>query len=665
MEGMSLLSRVRHALLPRCARRLALPATFLTLCAGSLLAALVPAGATAAEYIAPPAYVGSATCTACHRAEAEAWAGSDHAHAWTLPSEATVLGDFDDASFEHGGTTSRFFREDGGYFIETEGADGVRRAYPVVGVAGVDPLQQYLLAPAPGRTQVYDVAWDVEGRRWYPVFPDQAPPPGDGLHWTGPYKSWEARCAECHATGYTRNYDPARRAYAPELAEKGVGCETCHGPGSAHAAWAADPATPRAPGLTEARLTVDLAASAGTEIGVCAACHSRRDAFADGIPVPGTPYHDAYALALLRDGVYHADGSILDEVFETGSFVQSKMYARGVRCSTCHEPHAGRLRAEGNAVCTQCHSPAGNPDFPTLQPGLYDDPAHHFHEAGGEGARCVSCHMPARTYMGVDARRDHAFRIPRPDLATETGGPDACTTCHTDRDPAWAAGEIATRFPASAHRGAHFATTLAAARWSVAEQAEALVALAADTSAAGIVRATALDLLATAADPALAARTAALLADPDPLVRAATATVQRAAPPAERLRALLPAYRDPVRAVRVAAARASLDALGTPPPAEVAPYLETALRDWQAALAVNADFPETQLQIGGAALTTRNWPLAIAAFREAVTLDPQRVDAWSVLVRLLAATGSGAAAGAALEEALAANPGDPSLLGLR
>jgi predicted CXXCH cytochrome family protein len=630
-----------------------------------LLAVLAPAVAMPAEYVAPPDYVGSTACTACHRAEAAAWAASDHERAWTLPTEATVLGDFNDASFEHGGTTSRFFRADGGYFIETEGADGVRRAYAVVGVAGVDPLQQYLLAPAPGRTQVYDIAWDVEGRRWYPVFPDQAPPPGDGLHWTGPYKSWEARCAECHATGYARNYDPARRTYAPETAESGVGCEACHGPGAAHVAWAADPATPRAPGLTEARLTVDLAASAETEIGVCAACHSRREAFADGLPVPGTPYHDAYALALLRDGLYHADGSILDEVFEIGSFVQSKMYARGVRCSNCHEPHAGRLRAEGNAVCTQCHSPAGNPAFPTQRPALYDDPAHHFHEPGTPGAECRSCHMLPRTYMGVDLRYDHGFRLPRPDLAAETGAPDACTGCHGDRDAVWAAAEIAARFPDSGRRGPHPSTIIAAARWSPAAQADALLALAADPQAAGILRASALDMLAPIADVAIADRTAPLLADPHPLVRAAAASVQRGAAPPERLHVLLPALRDPVRAVRIAAAKASLGALGAPPPAEGAPYLAAALAEWQAALEASADFPETQLQIGGAALTTRNWPLAIRAFREAVTLDPQRVDAWSVLVRLHAALGDGTAAGAALDAALAANPGDPVLLGLR
>lgn len=616
------------------------------------------AGSSAPE---PPAYVGSTACAGCHAATAEAWSGSDHANAWTLPTDATVLGDFDDAVHEHGGQTTRFYRKDGGFFIETEGPDGARRAYPVVGVAGIDPLQQYLLSPEPGRTQTYDIAWDVKARRWYPVFPGNRPLPGDGFHWTGPYKSWEARCAECHATGYVRNYAPATRTYAPTLAEIGVGCESCHGPGAAHVDWAADPKTWTAtPGLTARGLTVDLAASAETEVEQCATCHSRREAHGDGNPVPGTPYHDAFTLELLRDGLYHSDGAIQDEVFEAGSFLQSKMYARGVRCSNCHEPHAATLRAEGNAVCTQCHSPAGNAEFPTLRPALYNDPAHHFHEPGTAGAECRACHMLPRTYMGVDLRYDHGFRVPRPDLAAQTGAPDACTGCHADRDATWAAGEIAARFPGSTRRGAHPSTIIAAAWWSAEGQADALLALAADPEASGILRATALDLLAPIADEALANRAAGLLGDPDPLVRTAAATLQRGLRPEVRAARLAPALDDPLQAVRIAAAKAML---GVPPAADpgTAAAQARAADEWRASLSARSDFPETHLQIAGSALTTRDWALAVSAFREAVSLDPQLVDAWLMIARIEAALGDGAASLRTLDEALEANPQHPAL----
>jgi predicted CXXCH cytochrome family protein len=614
----------------------------------ALTLAILALGSAAA---AAPDYVGSAACADCHEGASEAWAGSDHALAWTLPSAATVLGDFDDASFEHHGVVTRFTRRGDAFVIETEDADGARRSFDVVGVAGIRPLQQYLLQPEAGRTQAFDIAWDTVNRRWYPLYPDQVLQPRDGLHWTGPYKSWEARCAECHATGYRRNYDPATNRYAPEQAEIGVGCEACHGPGAAHVAWAGGERS--APDPTYG-LTADLAA-AEAQIQQCAGCHARREDFFDGNPVPGTPFHDSYNLALLRDGLYHPDGSIQAEDYEYGSFLQSRMYARGVRCSDCHEPHSARLRAEGNAVCTQCHSPAGNPRFPSLRLAAYDDPAHHFHAPGTPGAQCRSCHMIERTYMGVDARRDHSFRVPRPDVSVTTGAPNACTDCHRDRDAAWAAAELERRFPDSAHRGPHFATVFAQARWDAAQRAPELLELAADPQAAGIVRATALDLLAPVADAGIADRAAALLADPDPLVRAAAAGVQRGAPAEARLDRLLPALEDRVRAVRVSAARALLGAPGD------APALRAAMAEWQAALAARADFPETHLQIGGAALTARNFELARAAFGEAVAMDPQLVDGWTMVVRIAAATGDTAGARAALATALAANPGDPTL----
>jgi predicted CXXCH cytochrome family protein len=448
------------------------------------------------------------------------------------------------------------------------------------------------------------------------------------------------------------------------MAEIGVGCESCHGPGEAHAAWAAAPdgdGAARWPGLTATGLTVDLGVSAEVEIEQCAGCHSRREAFFDGNPLPGTPYHDSYNLALLRDGLYAADGQIEAENYEFGSFLQSKMYAKGVRCSDCHDPHSVALRAEGNAVCAQCHSPAGNDRFPTLRKALYDDPEHTFHPAGSEGAACASCHMPQQVYMGVDWRRDHGFRIPRPDLAAATGAPDVCTSCHTDRDPEWAAVEIAERFPDSTHRGPSFATAFAQARRDPAAQSGELMALAERDDLAGIVRATALDMLAPVTDPAIAERTAPLLADPDPLVRGAAATLQRARPPGPRLERLTPVLGDRLRTVRVAAAKAMLGADLTGVPEAGAGALTTASAEWRSALLSRADFPETHMQIGGAALGMRNLDLAESAFREAVALDPQRVEAWVMLARIDAATKGREAVVETLNQAHAANPDDATI----
>ncbi|MCT8161387.1 multiheme c-type cytochrome [Pseudoruegeria sp. SHC-113] len=612
-----------------------------------------------------PAYVGSAACADCHEGETTAWQGSHHAKAWLPPTPGNVLGDFDNATFTLDGLTTRFFREDGAYMVEVQEPDGSQRIYPIHSTAGIAPLQQYLIETEPGRLQSFDVVWDVEEERWYHLYPESDLSPADGLHWSGAYKNWNARCAECHATNYEKNYDPVSKTYASTQTEIGVGCEACHGPGQAHVEWAQlgviNPAFTDA--TDDAGFTMSFSPDDPiAEREQCAGCHSRREAFGNGNPLPGTAYDEAYRLALLRPGLYHDDGSILDEVYVYGSFLQSKMAAKGVRCSNCHEVHSAGLIAEGNATCTQCHSPAGNPDFPSLALADYDTPEHHFHEAGSEGAQCKSCHMIERTYMGVDGRRDHSFRVPRPDLATTSNAPDACTGCHTDQTPAWAASELEARFPESRHRGPHFATTFANARANPARQINALAQIALATDQPAIIRATAMELMRGAESPEAAAALASLLTDPDPMVRAAAASLQRAAPDLDKVQRLLPALSDPSRLVRLAAVLEMFAAPIARLPQPSAQAFSAAASDWRDTLMVRADFPEAHLIMGGAALTLRNIPAATQAFSEAVRLDPQLVQAWSMLARIKAATGDPDGARATIADGLQANPSDPLLL---
>lgn len=627
------------------------------------------ATAGAAAQRATPAHVGSETCAACHADEMDAWRRSHHQLAWTLPTQATVLGDFDDAEFVHDDIATHFRRTDDKFIIETEGADGSTREFTVAGVAGIAPLQQYLVETEPGRLQSFDVAWDANEGRWYHLYPDQQLPPGDGLHWTGPYKNWNARCAECHATGFAKNYDLQTRTYASQQAELGVGCEACHGPAEAHLQWADGPEEYEAPigiALSDVGLTVDyLGQSPGIEINQCAGCHARREPFGDGNPVPGTAFHDAYRLSLLREGLYHVDGTILDEVYVYGSFLQSKMYQNGVRCTDCHDPHKAELKFQGNSVCTQCHSSAANPRFPTLRSADYDTPTHHFHEQGSEAAACKACHMVERTYMGIDGRRDHSFRIPRPDVSVDTGAPNACVDCHEDRDAKWAAAELAKRFPDSDNRGPHAAEVFALARANPSEAAEALFAVADDTELPEIIRATALDLLVTRQNEADAMRAAAHLDDPHPLIREAAVALQQSAPPDELIERLAPLLSDPARSVRLAAARAILPVPPEQIPNDSVAYARAAMGEWRASLMARADFPETHLVLGGAALVTRNFNAAEAAFSQVVQLDPQRADAWQMIVRLRAAMGDHEGARTALAQGLSAIPGDQTLLSMQ
>ncbi|WP_172292853.1 multiheme c-type cytochrome [Pseudoruegeria sp. HB172150] len=627
-----------------------------------LLLSAVPAVAQEA-----PAYVGSENCIDCHTDEARAWSGSHHALAWTWPSTETVVADFDGTTFSLGKMTARFsISEAGRYHVDVTETDGTTTGYDVHSVVGIEPLQQYLLETEPGRLQSFDVVWDTVNDRWFHLYPDQDLPPDDGLHWTGPYKTWNARCAECHATGFEKNYDAENRRYASTQSEIGVGCEACHGPGSTHVAWAESLETARAaPTPDNYGFSMDFSDAEAT-VQQCATCHSRREAYLDGNPQPGTPFHDSYNLSLLRPGLYHPDGQILDEVYVYGSFLQSKMYAAGVTCTKCHDPHGAGLVSEGNAVCTQCHSPAGNPDFPRLRLADYDTPDHHHHITDTAGAECKSCHMGERVYMGNDWRADHYFRVPRPDLTRATGAPDACTGCHDDRSPDWAAGQIANWFPDPTHRGSNYGPVLANGRENPSEASLDLVGVALDDGNPNIVRATALWLLEQAASPQVAGQVAPLLEDPDPLVHAAAIGVQRFAEPQDRLSRLLTPLTDPVRSVRIAVARALFDLPFASLPEKIREDLRAALSDWRGSLTNRLDFPETHLQIAGVSLTLRNFDAAANAFHEAVRLDPQRTEAWIMIARIRNAMGAAPeVVEEIIDDALAVNPGDVALLSMK
>ena len=369
------------------------------------------------------------------------------------------------------------------------------------------------------------------------------------------------------------------------------------------------------------------AESATTEIEVCASCHSRRSPLDADSPIAGSPFADHHVLSLLRDGLYHADGQVDAEVYVYGSFLQSKMFASGVTCTNCHDPHSNDLVADGNAVCTQCHNPQGREDYPSLVPANYDSPEHHRHVMDGEGAQCAACHMPVKSYMIVDPRRDHSFRVPRPDLGEVIGAPDACTSCHVDRTQAWAATQIRNWCPEGRWTSAHYGETLYAGRQNYdLETTERLLTLAHDDKAPGIVRATAVELLGERLDQEIAPGLYPLLEDDDPLVRLAVVNALRFAPDGVRGSIVAPLMTDPIRSVRLAAARNTIDIPIEGLTPEEVEVVDLARADLRATMLGTLDYPETQVQIGGVAMSLRNMPAADAAFAEALSLDPNLVE---------------------------------------
>ncbi|MEX2401000.1 MAG: multiheme c-type cytochrome, partial [Rhodothermales bacterium] len=516
---------------------------FLLLSAIVLLPACAPPSdaPVASEAMDTLAYVGRETCAGCHAGAAENWHDSDHDRAMEEATAETVLGDFDDAAFTSCGVTTRFFQEDGDFFIRTQGEDGTMQTYSVAYTFGYTPLQQYLIPFDGGRMQAFTIAWDTERQRWFSLQPDECIEPPDWLHWTGEAMNWNYMCADCHSTNLQRNFDLASDTYETTWSEIDVSCEACHGPGEAHVERARSDDYDAEDGGLTVRLT-----EAHRQVDTCAPCHARRRVIHPD-HLAGKPFLDHYEPELLEEELYFADGQIRDEVYVYGSFLQSRMYANGVTCSDCHDPHSTDLKFEGNALCTQCHEPA-----------TYDSFEHVRHPQGSEGAQCVDCHMPERTYMVVDPRRDHSFKVPRPDLTAELGTPNACNGCHADESAGWAAEHI-TEWHGQ-DRPPSFARAIAGGREGAPEAEPELYRLAGDFATPDIVRATALSLLERYPTVRAADAAVDLLQDSSAVVRATALrnlAARNLSAESDRQHAsrIEPLLTDSVRLVRTEAAR--------------------------------------------------------------------------------------------------------------
>lgn len=626
--------------------------------ATSLLVVGLAVWAASDWYIATPRgalaeakYVGRESCAQCHQQETAAWTGSHHDRAMEIASAETVLGDFDDVEFTRFGVVTRMFRRDGQYFVNAEGPDGEHRDYHVKWTFGVEPLQQYMVELDDGRVQVLRIAWDTRKNEWFYVAPidarDERLLPGDPLHWTGMAQNWNTMCAECHSTNLRKNYDHAANAYHTEYSEIDVSCEACHGPGSVHVELAESSSLfwdrNVGYGLTNNMKGVDN----NSEIETCAPCHSRRVTI-DGQYRHGDDYHNGFHLQLLEPGLYHADGQILDEVYVYGSFLQSKMYHKNVRCSDCHQPHSLKLKYEGNQLCAQCH-----------QPGKYDTPAHHHHDspaAQSAGATlCVNCHMISRTYMEIDDRRDHSFRIPRPDLSVDLGTPNACNDCHDqdDEDAAWAAEKIIEWYGPDRPDDPHYGPVLAALRNNDPNARQLGRELLSNPRTPDIVRATALTHLAGQADRRWVGEA---LTDENPLIRAAAAEALTPPPSREAFAAasrdpsatrqlreqralfvddLAPLLEDKVRMVRMAAATQLVRFADTLGQSGFKEQLDAAVEEYRAGQELHLDRAGSHRNLAQLNVALGNLPKAIESLRNAIRQEDYLSGLRGELARLI------------------------------
>jgi tetratricopeptide (TPR) repeat protein len=585
-------------------------------------------------------------------------------------TEKTVLGDFSGSAFTYAGTTSTFSKRDGAFYIRTDGRDGKPADFKVKYTFGVYPLQQYLVEFPDGRLQVPSIAWDARsrregGQRWFHLYPQERITHDDELHWTRPAQNWNFMCADCHSTGLRKAYNRAADRFQTHWSEISVGCEACHGPGSRHLGWAASRGSGKPASKDGAKgLNVQLDERQGStwginpasgnafrsqpraterEIEVCAQCHARRGQIAEGYEA-GKPFLDHYRPALLSTPLYHADGQQRDEVYSWGSFLQSKMYAQGVTCSDCHNPHTGKVRAESNTLCATCHSSR-----------KYDTASHHNHTPGSAGAACVSCHMPATNYMVVDPRRDHSLRVPRPDLSVTLGTPNACTGCHTDRTASWAASQVKAWYPHEPQGFQRFAGAFAATGTSVPGQQDQLAAIADDGIQPPIVRATAVANLDVSARATLDA-VARSLREPNALVRLGALQAASGIPPNVRLPLVTPLLSDPMRALRIEAASLVAGSPGEQLRSDERAAFERAASEFIETQWYNADRPEARVNLGTFYGSRGDVAKAEDEFKAAIRLDPSFLPAYVNLADLLRVLGRDADGERVVRQALEIAP---------
>lgn len=587
-------------------------------------------------------FVGSGACQACHGDEYKHWRQSHHAAAMQVANEKTVLGDFNNAVFVYGGNNHRFYRKDGKHWVHTDGPDGRMADFEIGFVFGVRPLQQYLVEMPGGRLQALNIAWDSRqlsdgGQRWYHLYPDEALHHDDSLHWTGYYHNWNSRCASCHSTNLQKGYDITTDQFSTTWSEISVGCEACHGPASKHMQWASTSDTDKSTdtGVLSLRDSgqwrfVDGQAIAARDdnerpqkqIDTCASCHSLRSELTPTITA-GKPHHQQHTLRLLDEPLYYADGQISDEVYVYGSFLQSKMHDAGVVCSDCHDPHSGNVKGGKETVCLQCH-----------QHETYNTARHHRHKEGSAGSFCVDCHMPVTTYMGVDPRRDHSFRIPRSGLSASADVPNVCNDCHTEKSTEWSMDALSRWQTNVAVNGEHVGDSGDAGSADV-RFAEARIALNAghadaftllqevttDHRQPEIRRASVLQQLSGFPSSESVSQAHRALRENDPLMRRA-AIGALAFVPVTRRSTYLPLLRDDSLSVRLAA----VPFLAALPVAQLSDadnaLLGDGIREYISIYEQQADVPSMQLNLGNLYLALGALPDAASAFEQALVIAP-------------------------------------------
>jgi predicted CXXCH cytochrome family protein len=660
--------------------------------------------ATFGSPVGDSAYLGSQACARCHEDEFEEWQRSLHIKMTKPIAEATVLGDFTDGRrFADHGRAYEFGRADGKPFMRISFGTARPERFTVDYTLGAKRYQGYLSTLPDGRLYVLPVFWHVESRRW--VDWKEITPIPEGAH--DLRQIWNANCFNCHATNLVQGFDVAQRRYDSTWTEMGIGCEACHGPGSRHVelmdAWEKAPSTK--PAYDNSASNRELgsilqifsprSAAPRQVFDTCAYCHGNKRNLLLGFRA-GDRYED-YALPYLisepipatdYQGEFWPDGRP-NRFNRPQALTLSGCFKAGeVACTSCHVAHGSRhpfsLKVNitqgrtGDLLCTQCHAPAvpvagvapratpaqlprstgSRPDAAVPWPAAAIE-AHTFHRPASTGSRCIGCHMSDVNWRLLIRRRDHTFQPPVPEMTVTHGVPNACTTCHDDRTPEWAARQMDAWWGDGERRRASvvLADTMYRAGSGDATVLPQLARLAVDRSQGLLVRASAVEFmgqlaLGTAGTPGAGAQSQTSFADeapstrvmsrpatlspsevnaligaasdPEPTVRARAVIALAATGDRERiLTPLVARLVDSARVVRTSAAEALLTLGIAQLPGAAGDALARAQDEYAAALQAFADAPSHHAALGWLESERGRIAEATAALDRAIHLNPR------------------------------------------
>ena len=390
-------------------------------------------------------------------------------------AEATVVGDFRDGTkFADHDRSYTFGMKDGKPYVSVSFGGRVPETFSVDYTLGAKRYQGYLATLPEGRIYVLPVFWHVASKRW--VDWKEITPIPDGAH--DIRQIWNANCFNCHGTNIVQGYDVAEKKYKSTWTEMGIGCEACHGPGRQHVAlmdaWEKDPASkPKYDNSSKNRQLSDILKIFSVKSSeprriydTCAYCHgNKRNVF---VGFKGGDRYADYAMPfLISDPI--PDNDLQGEFWPDGrpnrfnrpqALTLSGCFKAGaIACTNCHVAHGSRNEfslkvninqgRNGDALCTQCHqperrkdrqAPSPRPQAPRLRAPVWRPT--HFTSADSAGSRCIGCHMSDVNWRLLIRRRDHTFQPPVPENTAQFGIPNACTTCHDDRTPEWAAKQM-------------------------------------------------------------------------------------------------------------------------------------------------------------------------------------------------------------------------------